>query len=262
MIAFVGAGQMGMPMVRRLVAAGHDVTVFARRQEVRDECLGAGAAASDDLRLAVADADAVVVCVFSDAQLRELALGPDGFLVAMRAGSTVVVHTTGSPATALALAEQGAGRQVHVVDAPVSGSAEDIAGGRITVLLGGDPADVARVTPIVRAYGDPILLTGPLGSAQTVKLLNNALFAAHLRLATEVERIARTLGVEMVDIAAAVQRSSGASYAMGVVERMGSTAAVVDAAGHFLRKDVAAVQEVAADLGVELGLLGDVIAPT
>lgn len=261
MIAFIGAGQMGMPMVRRLVAAGHDVTVFARRQEVRDECVATGAAASDDLRLVVTDAEAVVVCLFSDAQLRELALGPDGFLDAMKAGSTVVVHTTGSPATARALAEQGARRQIRVVDAPVSGSAEDIAGGRVTVLLGGDPTDVARVADIVRAYGDPILPTGPLGSAQTVKLLNNALFAAHLRLASEVERIARSLDVELVGIAAAVQRSSGASYAMGVVERMGSAAAVVDAAGHFLRKDVAAVRDVAADLGVDLGLLGDLIAP-
>jgi 3-hydroxyisobutyrate dehydrogenase-like beta-hydroxyacid dehydrogenase len=258
-LAFVGAGQMGMPMVRRLLQAGRDVTVYARRAEVRDESTAIGAAATSDVHDAVRNADIVLVCLYSDAQVRELALGPEGFLGAMPRRATVVTHTTGSPATANALAAGGADRELRVVEAPVSGSADDIAAGHVTVLLGGDPDDVARVRDVVCAYGDPILLTGLLGSAQTVKLLNNALFTAQLVLAREVERIATSLGVEMLPVAAAVQ-SSAASYAMGVVERFGSVAAVLEAAGHFLRKDVAVIREVATELGVDLGVLGAVIA--
>jgi 3-hydroxyisobutyrate dehydrogenase len=257
-LAFVGAGQMGMPMVRRLTGAGHDVTVFARRPETLAGAVAAGAAATGDLGEAVDGADVVVVCLYSGAQVLSLARGPEGFLGAVGPGTLVVIHTTCSPAVARTLAALGADRDVRIVEAPVSGSAQDIAEGHVTVLLGGAPTDVERTRPIVGAYGDPVLALGPLGSAQAVKLLNNALFAAHLQLAGEIERIAASFDVDMAVAAAAIQRSSGASYAMGVVERAGSVGAVVANAGHFLHKDMAAVHEVAAELGLDLGSLGHV----
>jgi 3-hydroxyisobutyrate dehydrogenase-like beta-hydroxyacid dehydrogenase len=149
---------------------------------------------------------------------------------------------------------------VRVVDAPVSGSAEDIADGAITVLLGGEPADVDEARSIVAAYGDPILPIGPLGSAQAIKLLNNSLFAAQVQLAAEVERLAAEFGIEPAAAAGAIQRASGASFAMGVVERRGSVASVEASAGHYLQKDVGAMNDVAAELGLDLGMLGHVTA--
>lgn len=255
-VAFVGAGQMGLPMVRRLIGAGEDVRVYARRAEVREECITLGAAASADLVETVGGADVVVVCLYSDDQLVELAFGPYGFLAAMASGSLLVTHTTASPATTRRLAEAGATRGLRVVEAPVSGSADDIAAGHVTVLLAGDQEDVDGARDIVAAYGDPIITMGPLGSALGVKLLNNALFAAQVQLAGEVERIAADLGVAMPEVAAAIQRSSGASYAMGLVERFGSVEVLAGAAGHFLAKDVAAVEDAARDLGLDLGVLG------
>ena len=257
-IAFIGAGQMGMPMVVRLVKAGRNVTVFARRQEVRDECAEAGALASSDLDAVVRDADVVLVCLFSDTQVRELALGPDGFLAAAKQGATIVLHTTGSPETAHALAANGADRDIRIVDAPVSGSAEDIAAGRVTVLLGGDSVDIGRARDVVAAYGEPVLTLGPLGSAQIVKLLNNALFAAHVQLAGEIGRITTSLGIDIGPVAAAIQRSSGASYAMGLVEMFGSVEGLARGAGPFLHKDVNTVRRVAAELDIDLGELGHV----
>jgi 3-hydroxyisobutyrate dehydrogenase-like beta-hydroxyacid dehydrogenase len=255
-VTFIGAGQMGMPMVQRLLHAGHDVTVFARRPQVREECAAAGASATGDVRAAVAGADIVIVCLYSHAQLLDLGLGHDGFVAAMTPGAMLIVHTTGSPVMTRELSSAGAG--IVVVEAPVSGSAQDIAEGHVTVLLGGKAPDLERARPVLAAYGDPILTIGPLGSALAVKLLNNALFAAHLQLAGEVERIAATFGVDMAAAAAAIQRSSGASYAMGVVERFGSVLAVAAAAGHFLQKDVAVVESVAAELALDLGVLGNV----
>jgi 3-hydroxyisobutyrate dehydrogenase-like beta-hydroxyacid dehydrogenase len=255
-IAFLGAGQMGMPMVRRLVGAGRDVTAFARRAAARANCEAGGATAVADPREAVADADAVAICMFADSQIRRLALGSEGFLDAMRPGALLIIHTTGSPVTSRSLAEHGAARRIRVVEAPVSGSARDIDDGHVTVLLGGAPDDMAAATDVVRAYGDPILPIGPLGSAMAVKLLNNALFAAHLQLAGEVERIAATFGVDMATASAVISQSSGASNAMGVVQRFGSLAPLVDAAGHFLYKDVNLVDEVARELDLDLGVLG------
>lgn len=243
-------------MVRRLVEAGEELHVYARRRDVLDECAALGTAVTSDVVEAVRGADVVVVCLYSDDQVRDLAVSPEGFLHAIRSGSLLITHTTGSPSMTRRLAEVGAERGVRVVEAPVSGSADDVATGGLTVLLGGDPGDVDDAREVVAAYGDPILTTGPLGSALAVKLLNNALFAAHVQLAGEVERIATEFGVDMSEVAAAIQHSSGSSYAMGLVERSGSVHALAAAAGHFLAKDVAAVEDVAEELGIDLGVLG------
>ena len=255
-VAFLGAGQMGMPMVQRLIGAGRSVTAYARRPEVRDELVACGATAVASAPEAVSGADTVVVCLFADAQLRDLALGSEGFLEAMRADALLITHTTGSPATSRALAEHGAERGIRVVEAPVSGSAADIVEGHVTVLLGGAPDDLEDARSVVGAYGDPILTIGPLGSAMAVKLLNNALFAAQVQLAADVERIAAGFGVGLDTVAPAILASSGRSYAMDVAGRNGSLAAVVARAGHFLYKDLSVVNEVAAELDLDLGVLG------
>jgi 3-hydroxyisobutyrate dehydrogenase-like beta-hydroxyacid dehydrogenase len=257
-VAFVGAGQMGLPMVQRLAGAGHAVTVYARRAEARAACVEAGAAATGSLADALPGAEAIVVCLYADAQVRELASGPGGFVAEAEPGALVVLHTTGSPATARDLAREGAARGVRVVDAPVSGSADDIRDGHVTVLLGGEPGDVERARSVVAAYGDPVLALGPLGSAQLVKLMNNALFAAQLQLAGEIERVAGDLGVDIGQAASAIQRSSGASYAMGLVASIGSAATIAELGGHFLRKDVATARAVAGELGIDLGVVGHV----
>ena len=198
----------------------------------------------------------VVVCLFADAQIRELAFGSGGFLQSMAAGALLVIHTTGSPATTRELAELGAERGIRVVDAPVSGTAQDIEQGHVTVLLGGDARSIEEAAELVAAYGDPILRIGPLGGAMGVKLLNNALFAAHLHLAGEVERVAAGFGLQMATVAPAIMQGSGSSYAMGVVSRFGSLDAVVTDAGPFLAKDVALVDDLVGELGLDLGVLG------
>jgi 3-hydroxyisobutyrate dehydrogenase-like beta-hydroxyacid dehydrogenase len=247
---------MGLPMVRRLVAGRWDVTAFARRAEVRSQCELAGASSSGDLNEAVREADVVVLCLFSDVQIRELAFGPDGFLSSIAAGALLISHTTGSPALVRQIAEEGSERGIRVVDAPVSGSARDIEEGHVTVLVGGNPEDIASATAVVAAYGDPVLAIGPLGGALVVKLLNNALFAAHVQLAGEVERVAAGFGVDMSTVAPALLQSSGASYALDVVARWGSIDKVAASAGPFLAKDLAVVDTVVLELGLDLGVLG------
>jgi len=258
-VSFVGAGQMGGPMVRRLVDAGVPTTVYARRAEVRDEFARAGVPVVAALADAARDADVVIVCVYSDKEVDEVALGADGLIASMAPGAIIALHTTGSPATAKRLADAGAPRGVKVVDAPVSGGADDILAGRLTVMLGGDPDDVERVRAVVAAYSDAIFPIAALGSAQAVKLVNNALFAANVQLVAQAERVANQLGVDTSTLAAVVQRSSGASYVMGLIAYTGSTPALVEAAGHYLRKDIDVVRGVADELDVDLGILGQVL---
>jgi 3-hydroxyisobutyrate dehydrogenase-like beta-hydroxyacid dehydrogenase len=255
-IAFVGVGQIGAPMAERLLAAGHDVTVYARRAEVRDHFDQAGARVTDSLAEAARPAEVVHLGLYSDAQLEEVTLSPDGLVAHLGADTLLVSHTTGSPATVQGIAAAGNG---HVVDAPFSGGADDVRNGTLTVMLGGAPDDVERARATVAAYADPILPIAGLGSALAVKLVNNALFAANIQLAAQAEEIANDLGVDTPTFAKVVQQSSGGSYVMGLVAGMGSTKSLVDAAGHYMRKDIDVVREVADGLGIDLGILGQAV---
>jgi 3-hydroxyisobutyrate dehydrogenase-like beta-hydroxyacid dehydrogenase len=154
------------------------------------------------------------------------------------------------------VAEAGSG---HVVDAPFSGGADDVRAGTLTVMLGGEPDDVERARATVAAYADPIFTVGGLGSALAVKLVNNALFAANIQLVAQAEQIANELGVDTATLAHVVQQSSGASYVMALVANMGSAKTLVDAAGHYMRKDIDVVRQVASGMGVDLGVLGQAV---
>ena len=255
-VAFVGTGQIGTPMAERLLAAGHDLTIYARRAEVREQFAEKGAVVTDSLADAAGDAEVVHVAVYSDDQFAEVALGDDGLVANLSSDALLVSHTTGSPATIKRIAEAGNG---HVVDAPFSGTAPDIVAGHLTVMLGGARDDMARARETVGAFGDPIVEIGALGTALIVKLLNNALLSANTQLAVQADTIANQLGVETAVFAPVIMESSGASYAMGVIRSMGSTQKMVELAGHYLRKDADVVQEVLGELGVDLGIIGEVI---
>jgi 3-hydroxyisobutyrate dehydrogenase-like beta-hydroxyacid dehydrogenase len=255
-VGFVGAGRMGAPMIARLVGAGHEVQALGRTDGKRAAVAELGATPVAELR-SVADTDVVIVCVFTDDQVRQLCL--EGELVAsMRADSALVLHTTGSPHTAQAIATRHP--QVYVVDAPVSGGPHDIAAGRVTVFVGGSDAAVAQVRPALTAYADPILRTGTTGSGQLVKLVNNALFAAQIGLVTEGTRLGSALGIEESALLAALTHGSSQSRVLGMMASAGSSAAFLAAVEEFLGKDVAVVRATIAEMGGDLGLLEPLVA--
>lgn len=253
-VGFVGAGRMGSPMVERLVAAGHDVRVHVRSSEKRAAAEELGATAVAELASVADGADVVVVCVFSDDQVREVCLS-DGLVHHMAPGAVLVVHTTGSPRTVETLAAQEPG--ISVIDAPVSGGPHDIAAGRITLFVGGDDADVDKARPVLSCYGDPILHTGGLGSGQWVKLLNNTLLAAQLGLLREVTAFGTRVGVDETGLISAIQNGSGTSRAAEMVGARGSGSVgdFVASISEFLGKDVAVIRDVTAETGHDLGIL-------
>jgi 2-hydroxy-3-oxopropionate reductase len=181
-------------MVSRLIEAGHDVRVLGRSAEKRAVVAELGANAVARIAEVSAHADAVVLCVLTDEQVQQVCTD-DGLLAAMSPGSTLVVHTTGSPRTVETIAVRAASHDVDVVDAPVSGGPHNAAAGALTLFVGGADDAVARVRPVLSCYGDPILHVGPLGTGQKVKLVNNALFAAH-RQGRGVRRQRRCRGQE------------------------------------------------------------------
>jgi 3-hydroxyisobutyrate dehydrogenase-like beta-hydroxyacid dehydrogenase len=255
-VGFVGAGRMGAPMVRRLVAAGHQVTVLGRTDEKRSAITELGAHSVTDVAAVAEGADAVVVCVFTDEQVRQVCID-DGLLAAMPRGSTLILHTTGSPNTARDLAAKSS--DVGVVDAPVSGGPHDIAAGKVTLFVGGDESTVARVRPVLSAYAEPILHAGATGAGQLVKLVNNTLFAAQIGLVVEASRLGTQFGIDESALLNALTHGSSQSRVLNMIAAAGSANAFVTAVGEFIGKDVAVVRRTVAELGGDLGILDSAV---
>lgn len=253
-LGFIGTGRMGRPMVRRLVGAGYDVRALGRSAQTRQALADDGAQPVSDLVAVAAGADVVLVCVFTDEQVREVCLGSE-LLAEMPGGSIVVVHTTGSPRTAEAVAARAALRGISVIDAPVSGGPHDVAAGRVTLFVGGSDDAVARIEPVLRSYGDPVLHVGKAGAGQCVKLVNNALFAAQIGLLADAARLGSELGIAENVLLTALSHGSSASRALAGAVSRGSVTAFAEAVGDFLKKDVEAVRTAAADLGGDLRTL-------
>jgi 3-hydroxyisobutyrate dehydrogenase-like beta-hydroxyacid dehydrogenase len=202
--------------------------------------------------------DVLISCLFSDAQLRETGLGSDGFIANAKPGSVFVSHTTGTLSTLEALREGSATAPV-ILDAPVSGTVEDIDTGRLTVLIGGPSEAVAAVAPILAAYADPVVPTGALGSALALKLINNLLFAANAQLLAAATELGGQLGIDPALLLSTLQVCSARSHAAAQAHRVGGMAPFAERAEPFLRKDIAACREAAAEAGVDLGLLGTAV---
>ncbi|MYM64409.1 NAD(P)-dependent oxidoreductase [Pseudomaricurvus sp. HS19] len=254
-VGMIGLGVMGMPMLQRLCGSGHQVSVFARRREVGEAAGQLGASAVDSAAALAAEADLLIVCLYSDEQVRELLLGEAALVDQLRPGSVLVLHTTGSPQTATDIAARAAARQVQVLDAPVSGGPHNIAAGELTLLVGGEAAALDRCREVLGAYASPILHVGPLGAGQKTKLVNNLLFAAQVKLAADASRLLQELGADVNASLAAITHCSGDSAVLRMAQRSGSVARLQQSAGAFIDKDRTTALALVETLGLDPGCL-------
>jgi 3-hydroxyisobutyrate dehydrogenase-like beta-hydroxyacid dehydrogenase len=257
-IGFIGAGRLGEPMVLRLLAAGHQVLVYARRDEVRDRLWIQGAALADSVAEVAIESDIIISCLSSHAQLRELSHGSDGIPANARPDAVFVSHTSGAVPPLVELAARSSSG-MQVLDAPISGTTEDVAAGGVTVLLGGAAEAVERVKPVLAAYAKPIIPTGGLGSALHLKLIDNLLFAANAQLVAAATELGQGLGVDPAALLSALTVCRGGSAAASHALMTGSVDAFAAVAQSYLRKDVAACLEAAEQAGADPGPLATVV---
>ena len=249
-IGWVGLGMIGAEMVKRLLASGFDVSVYDRGAGAA-EVKALGASASSDYRALATGSDLFVVCVFDDSQVRDVLL-EQGALSAMRSGSIVAVHTTGAPALAKELAVLGERAGVAVIDATFSGGPADIQAGTLTIMVGGDGSALDRAMPAFESYARHIHHVGEAGSGQTMKLLNNLLFATNLMNAANVLDLAAGQGFDTAQVASIIGECSGASYAMARFQSPLPSADLLDRVRPYLEKDVATVFAAGGASGIDL----------
>lgn len=250
-IGFVGAGRVGEPMVERLLAAGHRVRLYTRRAEVGDRLSAAGAELVPEVR-DIADVDVVVNCLFSDAQV--LAVLPE-VVGAMGERTVLLSHTTGTPATLSRLDQFSPTGKAAVVDGAFSGTADAARAGRLVIYLGGEPEQVATARQVVGAYAEHIITAGARGSGMLVKLLNNLLFATIGQVTLRGLEAGRALGIDDSALLEALSVSGGGSNAGRHIAALGGPDRYTVTVTPFLRKDLAACQEMAAEMGLDLSAL-------
>jgi 3-hydroxyisobutyrate dehydrogenase len=187
-VALLGLGIMGSGMARRLLAAGASLTVFNRSVERAAPFAAEGAVVADSPRNAAANAEIVFSMVADDDASRAMWEGGYGALAGARPGTVLVECSTVTVGRITELAEAATRIGCELVDAPVTGSKMQAAGGELNFLVGGSESALARIRPALDAMGKSALHLGPVGSGALVKLINN--FLAGVQAASLAEAIA------------------------------------------------------------------------
>jgi 3-hydroxyisobutyrate dehydrogenase-like beta-hydroxyacid dehydrogenase len=221
-VGFIGLGEQGAPIAARIAKAGWPLHLWARRPESLTPFAPAGAVRHLTPKALGEACDLVGICVMNDHDVEEVLLRDGtGLLLGMKPGSVVVLHSTVMPQTAIALAQAARSRDVHLLDAPVSGRAAGAIAGTLTVMVGGDEAVLARVRPILESYANTIVLLGPVGAGQTCKLLCNNVCFANQAVGLAALDLADALGMDRENTAQMIAGSSASSFGFKVaLERL------------------------------------------
>jgi 3-hydroxyisobutyrate dehydrogenase len=196
-LGYVGLGMMGSPMARRLVGAGHDLTIWNRSPEKATGLIEAGAklvAHPSD----VADAASIIfMCVTDAAAVEEVVFGPHGVAMAAGAGKLVVDFSSIHPDAARAIAARlRMTNGMGWIDAPVSGGTMGAEEGTLAVMAGGDAAEIERVRPYVLSMARRLTHMGPIGAGQTAKLCNQVIVGCAMAVLAEATRLAVNAGID------------------------------------------------------------------
>jgi len=210
-VAFLGLGAIGAPMARHL-APHYTLSVWNRTASRATDF-----ARENNARAATSPADAVrgaaiaITCLPTSREVDSLLDGDEGMLGAFDRGSTLVDCTSGDPATSRRIAARLAERGVGFVDAPVSGGVSGAVKGILTIMCGGDEATMARARPILEAFGEKIVLCGPVGAGHAVKAINQAMLGVHIWSLAEGLVALEKAGVSTATALEVINASSGRS---------------------------------------------------
>jgi 3-hydroxyisobutyrate dehydrogenase len=260
-IGFVGLGAMGRPMARRLVEAGHAVTVFdiadAAVRRFVAEAPGATAAAS---LAALADADLVITMLPDSGVVDATVAGPQGLAGLLRPGATIVDMSSSEPARTRALAQRLDALGIAMLDAPVSGGVKRAVDGTLAIMVGGPEAVLERWRPVLALLGRTITHVGAAGAGHAAKALNNYVSAAGLVAACEALVMARAFGLDPGVLNDVLNQSTGRNNSTENKVRQFILSGRFDA-GFSMRlmgKDLATAREVGRSMGLELPLCEEV----
>ena len=196
-LGYLGLGMMGFPMSRRLVNAGHELTVWNRSSGKAKALIEAGARLAANPCEVAAQATIIFMCVTDASAVEDVVFGPEGLASVPSAGKLVVDFSSIHPDRARAIAARlEAANGMRWIDAPVSGGTKGAEEGTLAVMAGGDAADIERVRPYVLAMARRLTHMGPIGAGQTTKLCNQVIVGCAMAVLSEATRLAVNSGLD------------------------------------------------------------------
>jgi 3-hydroxyisobutyrate dehydrogenase-like beta-hydroxyacid dehydrogenase len=258
-LGYIGLGDMGAPMAKRLVSWPGGLTVFDIRLEAMTPLAEAGARLADSVA-DVAKADVISVTVLNDQQVRDVVAQLAGHAAP---GTVIAIHSTIEPDTAGALADQLRAKGIHVVDAPVSGGAGAADKGELAVMVGADDESYDRVKPVFKQWASMVVRAGEPGAGTRMKLARNMLTFIGFAAACEAQRLAEAAGIDLQKLGRVVRHSDAQSGGPGAIMARDDTRPLTP--DHFLydmfvhtrglaEKDLRLALKLGEDTGVELPL--------
>ncbi|MBF7144490.1 MULTISPECIES: 3-hydroxyisobutyrate dehydrogenase [Pseudomonas] len=208
-IAFIGLGNMGAPMARNLINAGHSLVLFDLNQSVLGELGQLGAEVAASPRQAAQQAELVITMLPAAAHVRAVFQQEEGVLAGIRAGTPVVDCSTIDPQTARDIHAAAAKQGVDFADAPVSGGTGGAQAGTLTFMVGASPALFATLQPVLAQMGKNIVHCGEVGTGQVAKICNNMLLGISMIAVSEAMALGNALGIDTQVLAGVINSSTG-----------------------------------------------------
>jgi len=213
-IGFVGIGNMGLPMLANLRKAGHPVQAFDVRRGAIEQAVKLGATAAGSAAEAAGEVEVLISMLPDSPEVEAAYLGPKGILEGASKGLTCVDMSTIDPATTRRVGERLAAVGVSLIDAPVSGGVPRAVEGTLTIMVGGEPAVVELLRPILGLMGANVIHVGPLGAGEVAKICNNLLAGVSMIAVAEAFTIGARSGVDPKILHQVIRASSGNCWAV------------------------------------------------
>ncbi|KAF0844854.1 NAD(P)-dependent oxidoreductase [Nocardia caishijiensis] len=262
-LGYIGLGNMGAPMARRLVDWPAGLVVCDARASATEKFAAEGVAVAETPAEVATRASVISVTVRDDTQVRDVLTGPQGILSTAPAGTVVAVHSTIADSTAIELAADCARHGVDLVDAPVSGGAPGAKQGRLAVMVGGSEAAFEAVRSPFARWADLVVHAGPVGAGTRMKLARNLVHFVAFAAAAEAARLAEAAGLDIRRLGEVVRHSDAVTGGPGAILWRASTTRLADGdpwlpiMSHVRdlgEKDLALALDLGARLGTELPL--------
>ena len=195
-VGFIGVGQMGVHMARRVMEAGFGLVVSDSRKDVATPLLEAGARWAQTPAEVAERCRIVITCLPTPASVEEVALGPSGLIAAWQAGDIYIDMSTNSVSTVRKIAAEAVGRGVAVLDSPVSGGTKGAEAGTLTLMVGGDAAALQKARPVLEPMANKIFHLGDVGCGNVAKLVNNLIGLACNSISAEGMALGAAAGID------------------------------------------------------------------
>ncbi len=217
-VSFLGLGVMGGAIARHIGEAGHALTVYNRSPGRLDAWLDANGKLAARVAKSPADAaegaDVVITCVGNDDDLADVVLSPGGVFSTLRQGGVFVDHTTVSARIARQIAVEARDKEVHCIDAPMTGSQIGAENGTLTLMCGGRADALEAARPVMEAYSARIVHVGKAGAGQTAKMANQICIAGIIAGLSEAVRFAQSSHLDMDKVYEAISGGAAQSWQM------------------------------------------------